>query len=128
MAQNTWQQPVGGEFGRGTMKKHYNLLVDGVDPDTAVTAVDCSAQVPLGCRTVLLHIDVTSSGGAYEIDFFDDSGAAASSEWAHAETHSGNDDWHGQLIVGLDTARKFYYQAAHANINDLTIILITYWL
>ena len=128
MAQNTWQQPVAGEFGRGTIKKHYNLLVDAIDPDVAVTAVDCSAQVPLGCRTVLLHIDASSTGLSYAIDFYDDSGAAASAKWGHAQTGSAAAHWHGQLIVGLDAARKFYYQAEHANVDDLTIELIAYWL
>lgn len=128
VAGNSWQQPVGGESGRGTMKKHYNLLLDAIDPDVAVTAVDCSAQVPLGARTVLLHIDVSSTGGAHLVNFWDDSGAAAANLWGHAETVGGADDWHGQLIVGLDAARKFYYQASNAAIDDLTVELITYWL
>lgn len=108
------------------MKKHYKALVN-TDPDVAVTAVDCSGEVSKGCRTVLLHVDARSTGGAYDINFYDDSGAAAANLWGHAETNGGNDQWHGQLIVGLDTVRKFHYQAAHANVDNLIIYLIGYW-
>ncbi len=127
MPGNSWQQPKTGEFGRGTMKKHYAQLVD-TDPDVAVTPVDCSGEVPKGCRQVLLHIDVDSTGTAELIEFWDDSGAAAADLWAHYETDSGNADDHDQFTVGLDADRKFYYQAGHVNINSLDIEMIAYWI
>ncbi len=127
MPGNSWQQPKTGEFGRGTMKKHYATLVD-TDPNIAVTDVPCAGVVPQGCRTVLLHIDVDSTGTAEEIDFWDDSGAADADLWSHYETDSGNADDHDQFIVGLDADRKFYYQAGHANINSLLIHMIGYWI
>lgn len=125
---NSWQQPVASESSRGTPHKHYNKLLDGVDPNTSVTEVDCSGQVPVGSRMVLLHIDASSTGVSYEVAFYDDSGAAASAKWGHAQTGSAAAHWHGQLIVGLDAARKFYYQAAHANVDDLTVEMLAYWL
>ncbi len=126
MSGNSWQQPVSGEFGRGTMKKHVVGLVD-TDPDILVTPVDCSAVVSKGCRTVLIHVDVGSSGPVYTINFWDDSGAGAGALWSHYETDSGNADDHDQVIVGLDSDRKFYYQASHANIVALIIDLVAYW-
>ena len=125
MPGNSWQQPASGEFGRGTMKKHIVSLID-LDPNTSVTAVDCSGEVPKGCRTVLLHIDVDSTGAAHRINFFDDSGGL--NLWSHYETDSGNADDHDQVIVGLDADRKFYYEATNVNINSLDIDLITYWI
>ena len=121
-------QYIPTEPQRGMPHKHYALLVDGVDPDTAVTEVDCSAEVPVGAGLVLLHVDVRSTGTIYNITFYGDSGAAAADAWAHAETHSRNDDWHGQFFCGLDADRKFYYQTSHANVDDLTIVLLAYWI
>ena len=115
------------EVTQGTFHRHYKHLLDDIDPNTDVTPVDLSNEVKKGATMVLLHIDAASSGGAYDLNLFDDSGGAASALWGHAETNSGVDDWHGQLIVGLDSARKFYYQAAHANVNALSIFLIGYW-
>ena len=126
MSGNSWQQPVSGEFGRGTMKKHYALLVD-VDPDVAVTDVPCDEHVSKGCRTVLLHIDARSTGASYSVQFYDDIGATVADLWGHAQTNSANARWHGQLIVGLDADRKFYYQAAHANVNLLVVEMVVYW-
>ena len=113
---------------RGMPHKHHKLLVDGVDPDTAVTAVDCSAEVPVGSSLVLLHIDAGSTGTSYTVGFYSDSGAGAADTWGHAQTSGANADWHGQLIVGLDAARKFYYQAEHANVDTLTVELLAYWI
>ena len=126
MSGNSWQQPKTGEFGRGTMKKHIVGLV-AVDPNVAVTPVPCAGVVPLGCHTVLLHIDVDSTGGAETIDFYDDIGAGAGALWSHYETDSGNADDHDQVIIGLDADRKFYYQAGSVNINSLDIDLVAYW-
>jgi len=126
MPGNSWQQPVSGEFGRGTFKKHIVGLVD-LDPNTAVTAVDCSGEVPKGGRQILVHIDVDSTGAAEVIDFYDDSGAGADALWGHYETDSGNADDHDQIIIGLDADRKFYFQAGSVNINSLDIDMVGYW-
>ena len=115
------------EVSQGTFHRHYALLLDAIDPDTAVTAVDLSNEVKKGATMALLHVDASSAGGSHIVEFYDDSGAGASAEWAHAETTAGADDWHGQFMVGLDSVRKFYYQASHANINDMTIELLGYW-
>ncbi len=126
MSGNSWQQPKTGEFGRGTMKKHIVGLVN-TDPDILVTPVDCSAVVSKGCRTILVHMDVDSTGAAETIDFYDDIGAGADALWSHYETDSGNADDHDQVIIGLDADRKFYYQAGSVNINSLDIDLVAYW-
>ena len=127
MPGNSWQQPKTGEFGRGTMKRHQAELLD-LDPDTSLTAVDCSGEVPKGCRTILTHIDVDSTGAAEVIDFYDDSGGGEAAHWAHYETDSGNADDHDQVIIGLDADRKFYYQAGSVNINSLDIDMVAYWI
>ena len=115
------------EVTQGTFHRHYAMLLDGIDPNTDVTAVDLKNEVKKGATSALLHVDARSTGGIYDVPFYDDSGAGASSQWAHAETHSGNADWHGQMRVGLDAARKFYYQAGHANVDELTVKLLGYW-
>ncbi len=109
------------------MKKHIVSLID-LDPNTSVTAVDCSGEVPKGCRQILVHIDVDSTGAAEVIDFYDDSGAGADALWGHYETDSGNADDHDQIIIGLDADRKFYYQAGSVNINSLDIDMVAYWI
>ena len=124
---NSWQQPVTAEFGRGTMKKHMAALVD-TDPDTSVTEVDCSGEAPLGFRTVLLHVDIGSTGAVYTVSFWDDPGAGAGALWAHLVTVGANADAHEQFICGVDAAGKLYYQASHANINSLDIDMIGYWI
>ncbi len=68
----------------GTFRKHYALLLDGIDPNVDLTAVDLSNEVKQGATMVLLHIDAESSGGAHLVAFYGDSGAGASDEWGHA--------------------------------------------
>ncbi len=120
-------QYIPTEPQRGMPHKHYALLLDDVDPDTAVTAVDCSPEVPVGAGLVLLHIIACSTGASYAVSFYDDSGAGAPDLWGHVQTNSGDADWHGQLMVGLDADRKYYYQAEHANVDSLTVTLLLYW-
>ncbi len=117
---------VSGEPSIGTIRKHIVGLVD-TDPDILLTPVPCAGEVSSGCRMVLLHIDVDSTGAAEEIHFYDDAGAGAGALWSHYETDSGNADDHDQVIVGLDFAKKFYYQAGHVNVNSLDIDMIGYW-
>lgn len=123
---NSWQQPIADEPGRGTMKRHIVLLVDDVDPNVAVTAVDCSGEVPLGTTTVLLCIDIEATGAGHQVDFYDDAGAG--NKWGDIVIQVAGQPICVQLIVGLDADRKFYYQASHANVNHLTINLRAYWI
>ncbi len=123
----TDRSSVSGEPSFGTIRRHNAELVD-TDPNTSVTAVDCSGEVEFGSRTILLHIDVDSTGAALVINFYDHADGAVENLWAHYETDSGNSDDHDQVIVGLDENRKFYYQATNVNINSLDIDMAAYWL
>ncbi len=127
MSGNSWQQAVSGEFGRGTFKRHLAALYDD-DPGIGVIEIDCSGETPKGCRMVLIHSDVSSTGAVYILSLYDDIGAAASALWCHIYTVSANADAHQQCLIGLDADRKFYFQAAHANINSVVIDMQGYWI
>lgn len=109
------------------MKRHIKAaLVNDVDPDVAVTAVDCSGEAPLGTTTVLLCLSAEATGAGYEVNFYDDSGAG--NHWGVHTIQVANQPLCSQMIVGLDADRKFYYQANHANVNHLTIHMRAYWI
>ena len=125
MAGNSWQQPVAGEPSLGTLHKHFNAIL-GVDPgDTNWHAVDCSGQVPVGCKAIQVSASLTSAGGVRNVKF---SSASAGDEDMNIHMSvTGQRQW-GDGVLYLDSSYQFWYQVDNADVSNLLVRITGYFI
>lgn len=122
---NSWQSSVPGEPSLGKPHYHYAQVLS-VDPvGTAVTAVDLSAEVPVGTTMVKGWGTVTGATTGKSAFIYDKTGTDIISRGLTLIA-AGTIPF--SWTATLDSARNMYYSASNSDITDIKLYMVEYYM